>query len=60
MRRREFVSLLGGAAVVMPLAARAQQPRKLPTIGVLGAATASRLGPLRPCVSAAVERTRLG
>src|SRR5438874_2080267 len=38
MRRREFLGVFGGAAA-WPLATRAQEPGKLPTIGFLGAST---------------------
>ena len=53
MRRRKFITLFGGAAVVWPLVVRAQQGTKLPTIGYLGSA---RLATESERIAAFVQR----
>jgi putative ABC transport system substrate-binding protein len=55
MQRRDFIKVIAGSAVAWPLAARAQQPGKLPTIGFLGPNTRSAAS---EWVAAFVQRLR--
>ncbi len=60
IERREFITLLGGAAVAWPLAAGAQQGERVRRIGVLMAQERPGISDLLGCIPRGIAEAGMG